>query len=745
MSRGNDPFFPEGFPKPPDRYTNGDHEPRPRSPSPSPSQRSAVHPAFPEPAALLRALMQNWLLGVTLGLIAASISGAAAWKFLPKPRFTAKNKLEVKLSKPVLLLETVQEKPDHKSFQTTQLALINSPIVLETALKRPGIAGLPSVKAQPDPADWLESQILTEFAAGTELMEVSITGVRPDDLAPLVNAVTDAYLDEIVNKDERERLTTVGHLKELHDQGENDLAARRAEMRKLAETVGSDDRSTLAVQHNAIFEELTRYRNDILQSRSERKQDESELAVLSEANLQVVRKIDPIEIEPYLSADEELRDLKLQINKAAARLEAAERLARRDDPSVRNARKTRDAAKKAHAAREAQLIPRIERKIHSQSDAQNNNRIAELESKVKTLKNYESEIELNIKRLEAEAKTFNSHALDLNAMKDAIAQKEETNRRIAHELEARRIETKAPQRVRVIDRCKRAKAESPNKRLIAIALVALGAFCGSVFLVSWREYQLRRIDTPKEVVEGLGLRLVGTLPQLPGKENRRGQALPSAERWQNLLIESIDAARTVLLRDSRHYALRTIMVTSASKGEGKSSLSSHLAISLARTGRRTLLADFDMRSPSMHHLFEIPKGPGIAELLRGEIEIENAVQTVMTDLDVLPAGFGDSEAIRALGQDALPRLIDKFIDQYDFVVIDTAPVLPVADALLISGHVDAVILSVYRDVSRMPAVIACKERLESLGVHLLGVVVTGIPVEKFGNEYTYAARPETFA
>ena len=745
LSRGTDPFFPEGFPKSPERYPDDGRELSRRPAIPLNAAPQGGQPGFPEPAALLRALRQNLLLGVVLGCVAASIAGTAAWNFLPKVRFTAKNKIEVKLSKPVLMMETVQEKTDFKSFQANQLALINSPLVLESALKRPGIAELRTVKAQDAPVEWLESAILTEFPAGSELMEISITGAHRDDLAPIINAVTDAYLDEIVNKDERERLITVGHLKELHTQGENELAARRAEMRKLAESVGSDDRSTLAVQHNAIFEELTSYRNDKIRTRTERQQAESELTVLKETLMQEDRKVDPLEIEPYLAADEELRDLKLQIDKATTRLEAAGRIARSgDDPSVSNARKMRDKAKKAYAAREAMLIPKIERRIHARNDSQGNARIAELESKVKTLKNFEAELEQNIQRLETEAKSFNSQALDLNAMKEAIEQKAETNRKIAQQLDALGIETKAPQRVRVIDRCKRAKAESPNKRLIAIALASLGAFLGSILLVSWREFQLRRVDTPKEVVDGLGLKLVGTLPQLPSKDRGRDQAGAGPDRWKNLLIESIDAARAVLLSESRHSPIRTLMVTSAAKGEGKSSLSSHLAISLARTGRRTLLADFDLRSPSAHHLFEISKGPGIAELLRGEIDIEHAAQHVMTDLDILPAGRSDSIAIRALGQDALPKLLESLSAHYDIVIIDTAPVLPVADSLLISGHVDAVILSVYRDVSKMPAVLACKERLVSLGVNLLGVVVTGIPVEKFGHEYSYAARPELY-
>ena len=93
--------------------------------------------------------------------------------------------------------------------------------------------------------------------------------------------------------------------------------------------------------------------------------------------------------------------------------------------------------------------------------------------------------------------------------------------------------------------------------------------------------------------------------------------------------------------------------------------------------------------------------------------------------------------MRALGQAVLPELLARLAARYDLVVIDSAPLLPVADSLLISQHVDAVLLSVYREVSRLPAVYAGYARLTSLGVRVLGVVVTGVPVEQFGPAYQY--------
>ena len=199
-------------------------------------------------------------------------------------------------------------------------------------------------------------------------------------------------------------------------------------------------------------------------------------------------------------------------------------------------------------------------------------------------------------------------------MKDEIAQGEEVARHLGRQMEALNVELKAPQRGRVVEPADNPRAESPRKRLAAVGDGRLrGVRAVAVLGVSWREYRLRRVDSPEEVVEGLNLRLVGTLPALPGARPAQGRTgdgdagpTADADRWQNLLVESVDAARTVLLRDCRADDMRAVMITSATKGEGKSSLASHLAISLARAGRRTVLVDFDLRSPSLHGLFDVP-------------------------------------------------------------------------------------------------------------------------------------------
>jgi capsular exopolysaccharide synthesis family protein len=208
--------------------------------------------------------------------------------------------------------------------------------------------------------------------------------------------------------------------------------------------------------------------------------------------------------------------------------------------------------------------------------------------------------------------------------------------------------------------------------------------------------------------------------------------------WNNILLESVDAMRAMILHASRNESLQVLMVASALKGEGKTSLACHLATSLARARRRTLLIDCDLRSPAIHRTFDVLSEPGVCEVLRGEIAVADAVQpTIAQGLSIIPAGRCDTRAIQALGQGNLEMAFEELKQQYDYIIVDTAPVLPVADSLQVCQHVDAVVFSVLRDVSRVPKVQAAYERLAMLGVRMLGAVIAGTRAENYDASYAY--------
>jgi succinoglycan biosynthesis transport protein ExoP len=161
-------------------------------------------------------------------------------------------------------------------------------------------------------------------------------------------------------------------------------------------------------------------------------------------------------------------------------------------------------------------------------------------------------------------------------------------------------------------------------------------------------------------------------------------------------------------------------------GEGKTSLASLLAASLARAWRKTLLLDADLRKPEAHQLFHTELEPGLSEVLRGEAEPADVIQpTDLSRLWMISAGHWNAHAVQALAQDGAGRLFDPLKEQFDFIVIDACPILPVADALLLCTHVDAVLLAVRSGVSRLPVVQAARQRLAALEAPLRGAVLMG--------------------
>ena len=174
-------------------------------------------------------------------------------------------------------------------------------------------------------------------------------------------------------------------------------------------------------------------------------------------------------------------------------------------------------------------------------------------------------------------------------------------------------------------------------------------------------------------------------------------------------------------------ARRCVLITSATGGEGKTTLAAQLAGRCANAGLMTLLIDADLRRPSLGDLLEVPEGPGLVDVLTGDATPEAAMVVIGNagGFHLLPAGTMGQDPSRLLHGDRLGQLIARFRETFDIVIIDAPPVLAVPDALLLGRWTDGAILAVRHDASRFPLVERANKRLASVGVAVLGAVVNG--------------------
>jgi capsular exopolysaccharide synthesis family protein len=330
-------------------------------------------------------------------------------------------------------------------------------------------------------------------------------------------------------------------------------------------------------------------------------------------------------------------------------------------------------------------------------------------------------IDEKMKQLKARSEV----SVDMDSRQRELEQLEQIANDMSIKLESLDVEANAPEQIRQIQPAIASKGMNKTQQLGISVLGAGAVFALTCFGIGYVEFRSRRLNGPDQVDEGLGIRVVGTLPSLASR-----QALDPTHPIVAQLTESIDGVRTILMHDSTAHRRQVVLVTSAATMEGRTTVASQLAASLARAGRRTLLIDGDLRRPALHALFDVPLEDGLCEVLRAEVDVADVIRPTHAEgLWLLTAGYCDIDAIHALATEQMQPVFDKLRAEYDFVIIDGAPVLGMSDALIFGQYSDGAILSVRRDHSQMPKISHAAELLRGVGIRIIGAVVNGVPAK----------------
>jgi len=314
----------------------------------------------------------------------------------------------------------------------------------------------------------------------------------------------------------------------------------------------------------------------------------------------------------------------------------------------------------------------------------------------------------------------------LSMLESEISQLQEIESDLEYKLRSWGIQNKAARKsFRVLQRANAKNKINSVQRYTLAGLGGIAAFCATCYGVALIEFRRRRLNGASDMDEGLGLRVLGVLPSIASRKAMAPGSLIAAQ-----LSESIDNVRATLMHDSTSQKRQVVLITSPATMEGSTTVASHLALSLTRAGRRTLLIDGDIREPSLHKLFGMPLDDGFCEVLRSEIDVVDVIRPTNTEgLWLLSAGHCDMEAIHALATDQPQPIFEKLREEFDFIIVDGAPVLGLSDSISIGQHVDGAILIVLRDHSEVRKVYQAIEMLKSMGIRLLGSVVNGVPLK----------------
>jgi succinoglycan biosynthesis transport protein ExoP len=278
----------------------------------------------------------------------------------------------------------------------------------------------------------------------------------------------------------------------------------------------------------------------------------------------------------------------------------------------------------------------------------------------------------------------------------------------------------------------------PTRNAILGGVLGLALGIGLAFL---RDVLNTRVRTGSEVESRLGLPLLGRIPEPPRRLRAREKLImladphtPAAEAFR-MLATNIDFV-------NHDRGARTIMVTSARRGEGKSTTVANLAIAFARGGRRVALVDLDLRRPTIETFFGLKGRPGLTQVALGHARLDEAVAripvvdegefklragngSIQGMLDVLPSGPLPPNPPEFLSQSGLSELLAQLTERADLVLIDATPLLDLSDAMALAARVDAVFVVTRMDNLRRSVLDEMSRVLSGVPVVKLGFVLTG--------------------
>lgn len=277
----------------------------------------------------------------------------------------------------------------------------------------------------------------------------------------------------------------------------------------------------------------------------------------------------------------------------------------------------------------------------------------------------------------------------------------------------------------------------PQKKKIVL-LVLLLSLMASVGMVFVREILNNTIRSVADVEAKLQAPLLGVLPQL--KANKKGERLTRLflDKEQKNYAESIRTIRTGVVLSGIEKPHKVIMVTSSVPGEGKTTLSTNMALAMGQMEEKVLLIDADMRRPSVAKDFGYPAGtPGLANLIAGTAKFGEVVHKGVDGIDVITAGMVPPNPLELLSSTQFRKLIEALKTKYDRIVIDTAPVQAVSDALVLSEYSDSLIYVVRADSTSADLAKSGIGRLLQARAPLNGVVLNQLNVKKASKYYGY--------
>jgi len=650
---------------------------------------------------LLLILRRRWrLLAITW---AAVVAAGAVYTFSQEKLFRPQATLEIRPETPLVSSEVVDAalRPSQlmwENYYRTQEAILTSPTLVQAVMK-----SLPDVdrdyKDLPDPVRAFNSKVEIEKVRTSFILKVGFVDKDPVKATAIANSLVRHYLDD-ANRRLRDLKSGAAELL-----SKETLPAIRAKVDEADQALQAFQSEMGFIDFEVHYKSLTSARQAfdarLTEIRLRRARIRAEVDALSTYGANGVTGL----FNPGFHSTQGLAPLAGQRSKLAADLARERKVLKDKHPRILELEEELGAV-------ERKIRESIEGTLHS---LQTDLKAAELEEK--TLLEDQGKVDRQIRDAGRNLNRYRRLESELASAKEVyssyVKKQGETTATTGSTLGS----------VRILDDAMAPAVPYRPRVLVNLALSAVLGFLLGLGLIVVTEQIDGRIVSAREVEGFVGLEVLATIPKL--SRAAKGGALVLDESSPLSELESFRTLRAqVLTRIGRTGGGKVVAVLSPLAGEGKSTVSVNLACVLAMEGRKVLIFDADMRRPVMSRLAHAADGPGFEPVLRGEIQIDQAISpTSIPGVHVLGTREGTSSSAELAGSPLFENALRYARDRYDFVIVDSAPVMLVSESTLVARRADAAILVVREGQTGRSAALSARRRLETMEVRVLGAVL----------------------
>ena len=702
----------------------------------------------------LRAARRHWWHILGLWVVGTAVLAPLIY-YKVKPTYESFALLKVDSGSRSIITSTYDPSSNQSAtYLETQVTLISSPDVLGAALQDPKVAGLPRYRNSLDAESELRKDLQVMIVPRTNLIRIAMSSLSPTEPPIVVNAVLDQYMRAASNWVDDETKAETLRLKVLKTDFGRQVAEHRATIEGLINTAGNREKAeadkdsipvdvyrALSIQAGTSQMELEKARSMLEYLEQEAQRSGRTASRLTGSRLEGAITTRFYRLPEALRLKGEMVEVNEQLDKAL-RLTAPSRQA--SEPVVRRLKARMDGLQEQWQQLWDRVRPDLEAELADGDPGSMDTLLRQARHRLQ-----EATIDERLARERlAGAKVIVQNETEgtrikLEFAQVDLAQAQEMLSAINRNLNQIEYDAKATIKANQVHRAKANNRPASDNRMKLLAGAPAALLLALVGLFVLVEAKSGRVADPDDLPARVRLGVIGVVPPLPTLQPARGlRAARSERRRVEEFVQSLDHLRVALCSANLGtQGRRCLLITSATGGEGKTTLAAQLAGRCANAGLLTLLIDADLRRPSLGELLEVPEGPGLVDVLAGEATPEEVMVVIGNagGFHLLPAGSPAGDPSRLLQGPRLGDLIARFRETFDVVIVDAPPVLAVPDALILGRWVDGAVLAVRHDTSRFPLVERANRRLAAIGIPVLGAVVNGVrPMEAAYGGYSYS-------